>query len=94
MEHHRKLLKSDFKTKVSTAFRPDKSLFIRKENYNSYLDQLSLTAGIEITNYADLCEALQERMQFFHKQGCRLSDHGLEFIPFAETSDREIGTHI
>ncbi|MGB1830776.1 MAG: glucuronate isomerase [Flavobacteriaceae bacterium] len=90
LEHHRKLLQSDFKTKVSTAFRPDKSLLITKDNYNSYLDQLSHAAGLEITNYADLCEALHERMQFFHKQGCRLSDHGLEFIPYAETSDREI----
>ena len=90
LEHHIKLRKSTFKTKVSTAFRPDQSLFIRGEKYNSYLDQLSEAADHEIVNYTDLCEALRKRMEFFHDQGCRLSDHGLEYLPYLEASESDI----
>ena len=90
LEHHIKLRKSTFKTKVSTAFRPDQSLFIRGEKYNSYLDQLSEAADHEIVNYTDLFEALRKRMEFFHDQGCRLSDHGLEYLPYLEASESDI----
>ena len=90
LEHHIKLKKSTFKTKVSTAFRPDQSLFIRGEKYNSYLDQLSEAADHEIVNYTDLCEALCKRMEFFHDQGCRLSDHGLEYLPYLEATESDI----
>lgn len=90
LEHHVALGASNFKTKVSTAFRPDKSLFIDGENYNSYINQLAQVSTIEITTYTDLCEALQKRINFFHEKGCRLSDHGLEYIPFEITSEKEI----
>jgi|TARA_A200000159_G_C7337101_1_gene345556 glucuronate isomerase len=90
LEHHIKLKKSAFKTKVSTAFRPDQSLFIRSEKYNSYLDQLGEAADHEIVNYTDLCKALRKRMEFFHNQGCRLSDHGLEYLPYLEATESDI----
>ena len=90
LEHHIALGGSNFETKVSTAFRPDKSLFIDGENYNSYIDQLAQVSSIEILTYTDLCEALQKRMDFFHDKGCRLSDHGLEYIPYEITTEKEI----
>ena len=90
LEHHVNLSTSSFKTKVSTAFRPDKSLFIDGENYNSYIDQLAQVSTIEIVTYTDLCEALQKRMDFFHEKGCRLSDHGLEYIPYEIASEKEV----
>ena len=90
LEHHIALGDSNFETKVSTAFRPDKSLFIDGENYNSYIDQLAQVSSIEILTYTDLCEALQKRMDFFHDKGCRLSDHGLEYIPYEITTEKEI----
>ena len=30
--------------------------------------------------------ALEERLEFFVEMGCRASDHGLDYIPFAETN--------
>ena len=90
LEHHIALGDSNFEIKVSTAFRPDKSLFIDGENYNSYIDQLAQVSSIEILTYTDLCEALQKRMDFFHEKGCRLSDHGLEYIPYEITTEKEI----
>ncbi len=90
LAHHIALKKTDFKIQMSTAFRPDKSLFIGGDTYNSYIDQLGESADIEIRNYADLCTALQKRMDFFHSNGCRLSDHGLEYIPFEAATDAEV----
>ena len=90
LEHHIALNSSDFEIKVSTAFRPDKCLLIDGENYNSYINKLAKAANIEIANYNDLCDALQNRIVFFHDRGCRLSDHGLEYMPFHSASEHEV----
>ena len=90
LEYHISLQKTDFNVKMSTAFRPDKSFFIGGDHYNLYLGQLSQAADIDIVSYSDLCSALQNRMDFFHANGCRLSDHGLEYIPYEVSSHQEI----
>ena len=57
--------------------------------YNAYLERLGAAAGIEIGSYADLLRALEQRHGYFHEQGCRLSDHGIEEIyadPFTQAA--------
>ncbi len=90
--HHQQLASSDFSIRVSTAFRPDKAILIDTPTYNQYIDQLAKAANLEINTYQDLCDALEKRMQFFHENGCRLSDHGLNFIPYREASTATIKT--
>lgn len=90
LEHHHKLAKSNFSIKVSTAFRPDKSILIDRTDYNSYIDLLSDVSGLEISTYSDLLEALNSRLDYFHEGGCRLSDHGLKRIPFQITDLKKI----
>src|SRR5690606_19337122 len=77
--HHKKLAESSFKTKVSTAFRPDKAILIEKEGYNNYINTLAEASGIEINTYANLCGALRNRVIYFDSNGCKLSDHGLDY---------------
>ena len=79
------MAKTNFSTKVNTAFRPDKSILIDSNDYNSYIDLLSNISGLEISTYSDLLEALNSRLDYFHEGGCRLSDHGLKRIPFQIT---------
>ncbi|MEA1875288.1 MAG: glucuronate isomerase [Bacteroidota bacterium] len=75
---HEKIAKDEFEIKVLPTFRADKACMVTSvESYNQYLDQLSEKSGIEIRNYDDLINALQNRHDFFHSRGCRLSDHGL-----------------
>ena len=50
-----------------------------EQSYNSYLAQLEEAADVTITGYGDLLEALRRRHDFFHENGCRISDHGLEY---------------
>ena len=90
LQHHTFLAKSDFNTKVNTAFRPDKSLFINGSAYNTYIDQLEEASNCSINTYEDLCVALEKQMEYFHSKGCRLSDHGLEYIPFQLTDQKKI----
>ena len=87
LEHHRTLAKSDFNVKVSTAFRPDKAILISNKGYNDYIDVLGKAANQEINTFNELCDALENRIAYFHKNGCGLCDHGLDricFVPYTE----------
>lgn len=90
LEHHKVLSQSNFKTKVSTAFRPDKSILIENDGYLEYIDTLSATTEIEINSYDDLCEALKNRIQYFHDNGCRLCDHGITQIYYTDFTGTEV----
>lgn len=82
LEHHISLRQSGFEIKILPAFRPDKALAIGQGTaWNAYIDKLEAAAGMNISRWADLLEALQKRVDFFHECGGRLSDHGLENIP-------------
>lgn len=90
LEYHRQLADSDFDVKVSTAFRPDKAILIDAEGYNEYLDTLAKASEVSINSYKDLLQALKNRIEHFNQNGCRLCDHGLNFIPFKDSTEAEI----
>ncbi|MBO0324104.1 glucuronate isomerase [Muricauda sp. CAU 1633] len=90
LEHHKALTNSDFKAKVSTSFRPDKAILIDEPNYLDYIDKLSNAVDFEINTYTDLCDALKNRIEFFNSNGCKLSDHGLNHIFYADFTENEI----
>ena len=66
------------------AFRPDKSFAVENPTtYRAYLIKLGeLAIGKEISNFEELIQALQDRINYFHDRGCRISDHGLEQLYF------------
>lgn len=90
LEHHQKLKKSDFKTKVSMAFRPDKAIFIGSDSYHDYLNKLSQVSEVNIDSYDHLCDALRNRVEYFHSNGCRLCDHGFEHMYAEEFTEAEV----
>ena len=77
LEYHAALAKSDFEVKVLPAYRPDKVVNIHKDTFMPYIAQ----AGVK--TYAQLKNWLVSTIDHFHANGCRLSDHGLDFIPYA-----------
>lgn len=85
LEHHQKI-KGDVDTlKVLPSFRPDKAYAIENNaSYRTYLEQLADVSGHPITSYVDLISALKKRISFFHENGCKLSDHGLERLYYFE----------
>jgi glucuronate isomerase len=87
LEYHKQIAASGWKVKVLPTWRPDKvHAFANPEEWNGYVDRLSDLTGIKIKKYEDLMAALRIRHDYFHEQGCRLSDHGLEVFPQASGS--------
>jgi glucuronate isomerase len=82
LQYHQQLAKENYKIRVSPSFRPDKVLMIG--NTNAFFHNLGLlenSVGGSIKNLASFLDALQERVNFFHDNGCRVSDHGLMQMP-------------
>ena len=80
LEHHAAL--KDFPTKVLPTFRPDKAVEIAKDTFIPYMQ------SVGISDYKSLVQWLKDRIEYFNDYGCRLSDHGLEYMPFG-TCDAE-----
>ena len=75
---HAQIAAEGLATRVFPAFRPDKALNVHlPEAFNAWVEKLAAAAKTSITKFADFLEALRLRHDFFHAQGCRLSDHGL-----------------
>ena len=92
LEWHKKIAEDNtFDVKVLPTWRPDKAMNIEKPDYLDYLDKLAAAAGVaEIITFADLKEALRNRMNFFDSMGCRISDHGLEYVMYVPADEEEI----
>lgn len=92
LQYHKQMSSKDLGFKVSTAFRPDKAILISAVGYTTYLEELGEKAEIEINSFLSLCDALRNRIQFFHDNGCRLCDHGLDQIYFENYTENEVNT--
>ena len=78
---------NNFDVKVLPAWRPDKAMNIEKTEFVQYVNDLSKICNTKISSFADLKSALSERMNFFEKNGCKVSDHGLDYVMFVPSSD-------
>mgnify|MGYP003631369802 CR=1 FL=1 len=75
---------------MSTAFRPDSAFAVEDPKmFIKYLEGLESITN-KISNYGDYIEALESRIKYFHNNGCRLSDHGLSYLPYFETGSFDI----
>ena len=75
LEYHDKIKADGFSVQVLPAFRPDKAVNIHKDTFVDYIKR----SGAK--NYSEFKKIMSERIKFFHSKGCRLADHGLDFIP-------------
>jgi glucuronate isomerase len=91
LEYHIKLKEDpSFETAVLPSFRPDKSLEINRKGFLDWIAKLEQVMGNEIHTYEELLVALEARVEFFHSVGGRVSDHALDYVPYAETSEGEV----
>jgi glucuronate isomerase len=82
---HRQIAKEGkLNAKVLPAFRPDKAVNVDRAGFAEYIGKLGSVSGIDIKDTIDVMEALGKRVAFFHEAGCRLSDHALDTVPFAD----------
>ncbi len=69
---------------VTPSFRPDKAVNIHKAGWKEYVEKLSTVVGKELPTFEDLLAALIDRLDYFCARGCKISDHGLDYVPFRE----------
>jgi glucuronate isomerase len=79
-----------FSVKVLPTFRPDKGLEINKDTFVPFVNELEKVTNRVLSSYEDYVQALEERIDYFHEKGCRISDHGLGEIPFASFKASEL----
>ena len=51
-------------------------------DFTDYNKALGNVCGMNIKNYDELITAVNERIDYFHNAGCRISDHALDGVPF------------
>ncbi|MBQ6197237.1 MAG: glucuronate isomerase [Lachnospiraceae bacterium] len=82
---HRRIAEDEsFEVKVLPAWRPERVIYLEKPDFADYLAKLGAVSGVRITDLASLKEALKIRLAYFAERGCRVSDHGMDAIPFAD----------
>lgn len=70
-----------FDIKMLPTWRPDKGMAVENSgDFNSWVDLLSERTDIDISDFKSFMKALRNRHDYFHANGCRLSDHGLETV--------------
>ena len=80
LEWHKKIAEDEtISTVVAPSFRPDKALNIDKNGFIEYIKQLSAVVGFEIKDIDSLEKALKQRILYFNENGCKASDHGLDY---------------
>jgi glucuronate isomerase len=91
LEYHKKIRADRFEIKVHTAFRPDKAMAVEDITaLNVFIDKLEEICNMEITNFHLYIEAIRRRHNYFHENGCRLSDHGLDTAYSEDYTEKEI----
>jgi len=86
--------RTDGGTAVYPAFRPDMALAVdRPHEFQQWLQRLETITQQAIDSLDDLLHALRQRHNAFSALGCRLSDHGCEYLPF-EKCDHQMATTI
>ena len=92
LEWHDKIAADEsIAVKVCPSFRPDKAMNIHKDGFVEYMDKLAASVGkAKLESAQDVCDALVQRIEYFHARGCRASDHGFEaVVPFRPVSMAE-----
>lgn len=92
LAHHKNVARDPgFNIVMLPTWRPDKAMAVENTaEYNAYIDQLAEVSDTEIRRFDDLMSALRKRHDYFHENGCRLSDHGLETVYAEDFTDAEI----
>ncbi len=90
-----KVLKEDktFKTAVYPTFRPDKAVNIDKPGFAEYIEKLAKVCNMKIYDADDVKVALSKRLDYFCENGCRATDHGLDYVVY-EPANRFVVNNI
>ena len=79
------------KTRVITAFRPDKAMFAAKPEFGRYIDTLSRAADMPVRSFKEMIGALENRLCYFKETtGTTVSDDGIPDFTWEDASEEEV----
>ncbi|MBR6741101.1 MAG: glucuronate isomerase [Clostridia bacterium] len=82
LEYHKAVAAEPIKNcTVRPTFRPDRAVIIERDGFDEYMRLLSAASGITVDSFDSMKKALSNRIEFFHDNGCRLSDHDFGKLP-------------
>jgi len=91
LEHHQKIAAEGIALQVRPTFRPDKAMAADDvAGLNEYIDKVERVTDLSISDFDTYLKGLKQRHDYFDKNGCRVSDHGLEQIYAEDYTDEEI----
>lgn len=89
LQFHKKLREENYTIQVRPSFRADKALQISDPAaFNNYLSKLESSSSMDITSFSDFLQALKSRHDYFAAMGCIISDHGLEYLPAEDYTEK------
>ncbi len=90
LEHHATFAETEHPAKMCPTYRPDKAMATGDLTaWNAWTDALAAASDKTLDSAGEFIDALKQRHDFFHENGCRLTDHGLESCPYLPCSDAE-----
>ena len=90
LKFHKQFAKSDHSLKMLPTFRPDALLnFNERDEWLNQLMLLEQSAQVAISAPDHFLAVLENRIEYFHDHGCRLADHGLEYMPAYSTGKND-----
>jgi glucuronate isomerase len=94
LSYHAAITSAESETRVYPTFRPDKALTVHlPEIFNPWVEKLASVSEVNIDSFQDFALALRQRHDYFHRHGCRLSDHGIDHC-FADFPAESVAARI
>jgi len=90
LKSHQALQEEDIGVLVAPTFRPDNGLEIGGNHFVDWVNKLAQVTDQSIQSYDELLMALDNRIDYFSKHGCRSSDHSLSQVFFKMTTKTEV----
>ena len=91
LQFHRQVNAEHGSFRMYPAWRPDMAMRINDPAaFNQWVDSLGRAANAEIGTFGGFIDALGARHDFFHSQGCRISDYGLDIAFGDDFTESEI----
>lgn len=88
LTHHRVLAEdSSFMVKVLPSWRPDKAFNIEADTFLPWIEKLESLTDISVQRFDDLRQALGKRLDHFAAHGCKISDHALDVVCYADADE-------
>ncbi len=73
---------------IRPTFRPDAVVNLDTEGWRDNIDHLSAVSGIEVNDYPDFIQALEQRRAFFKSMGATATDHAA-LTPYTERLSKD-----